>query len=446
MACGGSRGSSGAARGACLGQVYASGLVQTGVSSLSYILNEDANTGVAMQVWQVGGGMVHSENLGGQTKGTHNWAWNGTGYVPGNSYKIKIVASDDGYGGWTKISVDSTPTSFYSPLGVSVNKMQSSASFGKIYVSSATAGTTVFGRACQDGIYVLNADATEVGFATGGKDWGAAGTSSPFKSTIGPDGHLYVADFSNDLIWEFNNDLSVATQIIDGSNKTANQWVESIHVSGMQAGGDRSIYLVDSNYNDVARKGLIKYDLGGNATATPGDTGTQYIGPGYFTFYPRDVARDSAGDWYMCQYRSDPTQAPAISKFTDVPPYELPINTAQWETAKVAPYNGAYGIDIYEPYGWVAYGNYYDGFVRIFNMADGSYVGGFDAGNRMREVAFDAAGNIVTVDNSTEWMRVWSPGSGTNSFTTESWFAIPEPSSLAALVFALPLVAFRRRK
>jgi flagellar hook assembly protein FlgD len=84
------------------------------VSSLSYILNEDANTGVAMQVWQVGGGMVHSENLGGQTKGTHNWAWNGTGYVPGNSYKIKIVASDDGYGGWTKISVDQTSTSFFS--------------------------------------------------------------------------------------------------------------------------------------------------------------------------------------------------------------------------------------------------------------------------------------------------------------------------------------------
>ena len=36
--------------------------------------------------------------------------------------------------------------------------------------------------------------------------WG--GTLGPVKSTIGPDGHLYVADLSNDLAYEFNVDLS----------------------------------------------------------------------------------------------------------------------------------------------------------------------------------------------------------------------------------------------
>ena len=41
---------------------------------------------------------------------------------------------------------------------------------------------------------------------------------------------------------------------------------------------------MDSNYSDNARKGLIRYDLGANATATSGDTGTQIIGPTYYTF------------------------------------------------------------------------------------------------------------------------------------------------------------------
>ena len=82
-------------------------------------------------------------------------------------------------------------------------------------------------------------------------------------------------------------------------------------------------------------------------------------------------------------------------------------------------------------------------------MATGTYLTGFDAGNRLREVAFDAAGNIITVDNSTEWMRVWAPGMGGNSFTSESWFqiaAVPEPSSLSALLMGLPVILLRRRR
>jgi len=200
---------------------------------------------------------------------------------------------------------------------------------------------------------------------------------------------------------------------------------------------------VNSNYNDNNRKGLIQYDLSGNATATPGDTGTQYIGPSYFAFYPRDVARDSNGDWYMCQFRFDPTQAPAISKFLDGPP---PINTAAWETPLAAPYNGAYGIDIFEPEGWVAYGNYYDGWVHIFDMDDGSYVGGFDAGSRVRDVAFDAAGNLYTVDNLTEWLRVWSPGGDYAAITSSNgtFYLVPEPAGL--ILLAVGGLMLRRRR
>ncbi len=423
--------------------VYASGFEQVAPDTLSYVLNEAADTGVVAEVWQVGGGMVYSENLGAQAAGTHTWTWNGTGALSGQQYTVKITASSSGHSGWTQISTDGTSTSFWSPLGISVNKHQWSPNFGKVYVSNASVGTTGYGRPCSDGIYMLKADGSEAGFATGGKDWTAAGTSAPFKSTIGDDDHLYVIDYSNDLAFEFSADMSSVTQLIDASNKSSAQYVGAIHVQGTQAAGNRKIYLANTNYSDTARKGLIGYNLGGNATATPNDKGTQVIGPSYFTFYPMDVARDSAGDWYMCQYRYDPGQAPAISKFYDSA--ELPINTAAWETPKSAPYNGAYGIDIYEPKGWVAYGNYYDGFVHIFNMADGSYVGGFDAGSRIRDLAFDAVGNIYTVDNSTERLRIWSPGDGANWYTTESYFTIvPEPATL--LLLGVPMLLARRRR
>jgi len=420
--------------------VYASGLSQTGINSMTYILNENADSGVTVEMWEVGGGMVYSENLGAQAKGTQSWTWNGTGYVGGNQYTARVVASDNGYMTWTQINTDATPTSFYFPCGVSVNTNQTSPNFGKIYVSESQGGLTVFGRTVSSGIYMLNADASDDGYANGGKDWAAAGTLAPWKSTIGPDDHLYVTDYSNDLAFEFSGDMSTATQLIDGTNKTAGQYVEGIHVDG--TGASRDLYLVNSHYLD-GRRGMIKYDIGVGPTVATNDTGTQYIGPGYFAFYPRDVARDSSGDWYMNNFRSTAGQAPPVMKFTDAAP---PINVAAWEASSA--YTGAYGIDIYEPRGWIAYGGYYNGYVYVFDMATGAYITEFDAGSRIREVAFDAAGNIVTVDNSTEWARIWSPGVGGNSFTTESYFTmvIPEPTSLSALLLGLPVLLFRRRR
>lgn len=377
---------------------YASGVTRSG-NTVTFILNHDAQ---GLVVLRNGGNPVYP----GTTAGTLSFDM--TGYT---SYQIIVTGNTTK--AWTQYVLDQTSTSFERPFGVSVNKNPSSTNFGKVYVSQATALTTLFGRACSDGIYMLRADGVDAGFSAGGRSW--TGNSSPWKSTIGPDGHLYVSDLSNDLAYEFNDDMSVATQLIDASNKTANQWVGGIYVEGTQAQGNRKLYLVDVNNSDTARKGLIMYDLGANATATSGDTGTQIIGPSYYTYYPYDVARDSTGNWYVPQFRYDPTQAPAISKFDGSA--APPINTALWETPRTAPYNGAYGIDINESAGLVAYGNYYDGFVRIFDMASGTYVDGFDAGDRINDVAYDAAGNLVTVDNLTEWARFWSPGGYTVAIT-----------------------------
>ncbi|MDM8006674.1 MAG: lamin tail domain-containing protein [Phycisphaerae bacterium] len=423
--------------GVAYANVYPSGVTvdtagfneKCGTLKVSYVLNEDADgghpnpgdPGVKIEVLDVSDPenpfVVRTVTIARQKKGTHTFEWDGReddGSRADNGtdrYAVKITAADQGYSVWTQISLDQTTTSFYVPVGLSVNRNAGSLHYGSVYVSNATTGTTAYGRANPEGIYRLKADMTEINSGTAGVTWG--GTSGPWKSAIGTDDRVYVTDLSNDLVFDVAPDLSAAVQLIDASNRTTNQWVGGVVVEGTQAAGNRKIYLANVNYNDTARKGLIQYTLDANPTVTASDTGVQYIGPSYYSFYPYDYVRDSVGDWYGTQYRYDPSQAEAIAKFLDST--TLPINTAFWTTPKVAPYNGGYCLDICEERGWVAYGNYYDGFVHVFNTADGSYIDGFDAGSRMRDIAFDAAGNIYTVDNSTEWLRVWSPDDGANS-------------------------------
>lgn len=413
---------------------YASGITALGGGDYGFVLNQDSPSVI---VNLDGGGSI---DLGALPRGLHMF---NVGAATG--FNINVVSSEAV--GWNQYIPDGVSTNFFSPCGVSIDKNPASPNFGKVFVSESNGATTGAGRVTTSGIYMLYADGSESGWANGGVDWQAQGTSSPFKSTIGPDGHLYVTDYSNDLAWEFSADMSVATVLIDGTNKTAGQYVEGIHVEGTQAGGDRQIYLVNSHYAD-ARRGLIQYDLAGNPMAAANDTGVQYIGPDCFAFYPRDVARDSNGDWYMNQFRYSPNQAPPLMKLDDGGTLPLGDDPAEilWQSdMTVLAYNGAYGIDIYEEAGIVAYGNYYTGFVYLLDMETGAILDSFDAGSRIRELAFDAAGNLVTVDNSVEYARFWSPG-GDWIATTGSdgtFMLIPEPAALALL--ALGTLLLRRR-
>jgi len=420
-----------------------------GTLKVSYVLNEDATgtdtlPGVKIEVIDKSAQVVRTVTIASQQKGKYIWHWDGrkddgTRADDDVDYTVKITAAALGYTAWTQISDENTPnldTHFERPQGVGVNTDPTSPKYGRIYVAQASNLPTNGGvdptRPQTDGIYMLRADAVDMGVFQGGLTWDWDGTnySSPLRMTVGPDGHVYVADYANDRVYEFSDDLSTATLVIGDANRTTGQYIRSIYVTGTQAEGNRMIYAVNSNYNDVNRKGIIRYNLGSAAVAS--DTGEQFIPRSYFTYYPWDFEGDANGDWYVMQYRASPNQAPPISKFLDST--TLPLSTPAWEVSRTYTYSR--GLGGHSPKGWIAYGREQNGTVYFFNMDDGAFL--FDvvvgrnasgtASGTVQDIAFDAVGNLYTVDNTRERLRVWSPPDGPNSSsTTTAKFELDKP-------------------
>ncbi|MGC8861328.1 MAG: PEP-CTERM sorting domain-containing protein [Armatimonadota bacterium] len=447
--------------------VYASGLKQTGPNSLSFILNENADLGVTIQVWQVGGGMVYSESLGAKAKGTHTWAWNGSGASPGNVYKVKIVASSSGYSSWTKISTDTPLTNFYSPRGVAVNTNPGSQYFGRVYVSESLGGTCAAGRTVQDGIYILNADLSDAvgqgdNARTGGVAWST--TNSPFRVNVGPDNNVYVCDWS-DLhsgLWMGDPDFNTATELLDSTGRDANGMntthgsISDFVVEG--TGASRKIYTADEDLpsSTSGQRGSIwRYDIGENDSFSGAPSGLLYddLGTGgnlIFNYY-NSLVRANDGTWWYSQDRSGSSTDTLLSLMQ----ISADGSTVLWRSVPdLAANSGADPVRrtrglAYDPVrNYLALATYNAGKVHIFDPVTKTIITSITTVSNAtnRDVAFDAAGNLYIVDNVNERLWVWSPGEGPNSFTTESWFTIPEPSSLAALLLGLPLIAWRRRK
>lgn len=431
---------------------YASGVSQSG-STVNFVLNEAADNVVVNRVGDT------PLLLGPLAKGTHSFSLgSGTGY--------DISVSNSAAPGWAQISDDTnTNNKFFSPRGVTVNRNASSPFFGDVYVSNHVGGDTAdVVRTTPKGIYRTRADQTPVTNSLGGVSWAA--TSSPWKITAAPDGQIYIADWSDSHsgVWRAPGDLSgTFPEVLDNTGRATSGLagnhgsVASVHVEG--TGANTVLYTVDEDFPNPGD--VNAYPIGNNATpfaSTPSKVTTD--GSNVLLNGNMDVVRAPDGSWWITQNRAlgqDTAAAPGLVRFLDggtAPAYSsgtdddldlggagasiaihpdgdlLAFGFSSSSTAEI-PAGRIFLIDISDPTNPTV--------VQTLQEAGGGWV---------RDLDFDVAGNLYTVNNNTETLRVYSPGGDTLAITGSdgSFVLVPEPATLSLLgLGALGLLARRRR-
>lgn len=262
--------------------------------SLGFILNEDATAGVTVAVKnETTNTVVRTFTFASLARGAQSVTWDGkddaNNVVLDGAYSFKVTASATGFGGWTQISNDASPTNqFYSPRGVTVNRDPASPYYGRTYVVEPVGGLCGSGRTTTEGLYLLNADqSSAVGQGDtglrGGVTWGT--TNSPYRAEVGPDGNVYISDWSDSHsgLWMADANVAAATEVLDSTGRDANGLnathgsISATMVEGV--GAARTIYTIDEDFPNSAsgqRGSILRYDIG---------TATTFSGPPSAIFY-----------------------------------------------------------------------------------------------------------------------------------------------------------------
>jgi len=423
---------------------YASG-VSINAGIVTFILNESADN---VTVRFDGG--ASSQDMGALAAGTHT-------FNMGGATSFEIVVKKDSPAGYTQgvlnqISSDSNVLNrFANQRGVAVNKNPNSPAFGRIYVSVSAAGTAE-GRSLTEGIYVMNADQSEIATLgtnalTGGLNFATGGTESPHRVTVGPDNNLYIGDWSDPSGTLYVTDANVATgqNVLDGLGGPCPLTTSRIHgsisgawIEGSLATGDLVVYVIDEDLQTdrtagclagagTERNSIWRWDIGAGplpATTPP----TKFASPLIVTDAQlADLARGPDGKWYVSQRRAEPANSSGVF-------VRNPDGTALWSSlaATRTLFPGAVDIlgetcavDVSPDGKWMAtLRRDTNVFVHLLPLIDGVP----DITNRLaiqtfpsisfgRDLGFDAAGNLYYVSSGQALLRVLSPGGNTTATT-----------------------------
>lgn len=436
--------------------VYAAELSATDQTThfdIDFRLNEDADAGVTVRVYDNTPALVKTIAAGNLLAGANTVQWDKTNdssvAVPSGSYTFEVEAAAAGHTGWTKISDDTTNEAihFYSGKGIAINTDQTSPLFGRVYINenAGDIANAAVRDTTADGVFVLSNDLTDitsqggVGYA-GGVTWDAS-TSSPAGLEI-HEGKLFISDWSDAHagIWVMDEtDLSAAATEL---------WADAIGAGGVRnngtddyagslwdfsilgSGATTALYAMDEDITvgTGTAGSLLQYDIGtavsGYNTVPTVVVDESLISESFVggTYNP---VPDGAGGWWLNQYR-----------FTQNAANACVVHVDSGGTVDFNSFNDLAGgataqerMDQHYGAGMVVDGNslYVSGYHYIaeFDISGGAaataYVGDIlpGVGNSCRDLEMDAAGNLYSMNNSDEFLYVLSPG-GANSYTTSS--------------------------
>jgi len=399
---------------------------------IAYILNQDADTGVAVSVC-IGTNVTWSTNLPGGSpgtlKGTNGLTWPGCDAfgnpVTNGNWSICVLAKSSGFADWTEIN----SSYVWAAEGIAVNNNTNSLHFGRIFVGNAAEG---LGSDPGDllGITKYYADASpadEGSFSDGGWSW-SGNDSSPWKLEVGEDDRVYVADGASACtVLSFDQFITSNSPPLLAL-RTNNMVDPGVNYAGLAAtgtGNNRAIYMSDIGSGSPGGFGVRQWILTSSGSAATNDPGVTVVpaSPSLpLEAFPQDVAVDSTGRIFVIQkLLSSDLQTNRVLAFA---PYTgSPLTDPLW-TVTNSSLENAFGIAAALHTNWVAvacrgsttYG------ITLYDADTGAAIPtpGLNTGDpKYTDVCWDRAGNLYLAD---WWNSVWTAYSppGTNQYETAS--------------------------
>ncbi len=433
---------------------YASGITNDS-GTVSFILNEAADN---VKVIFDGGGAGNTNDLGALPKGVASFSLGAH-----TSWAIHVTKSSAQV--WTQISDDNNVfNNFYSPRSAAVNRNPASPYFGRVYVlenaAGTSSGTTTENqtRTVNKGIYALNADLSD---AVGQGDTGLTGgleafdilttavnsAYEPWKIAVGEDDYLYISDAQDPRgsLSRVDANLQNGELVLAGVGNMAqpdlHTVIYGIKVAGSLSAGNLSVLGIDGQWPG-ASGGVFRWDIGSGPL--PAESAPVLVAP--------------------------PTTSLEQDANLDVHP-----NGNIFVNFRRATANGPTpGLQVFDPSGtrlFTSHNGSTEAFLEIRCISispDGSTVALLRNDRRVsligltngvpdlsssnflatfpsssstgyRTLDWDAAGNLYVGNNSTELLRVFSPGGSKTAITTSSGqFYTVAPQTVVSVAASTP--------
>jgi len=411
-------------------------------TNLKFTLNGHANS-VQIDIYN-NSEVVKSINLGAMDKGIQSTNADLSEFQNG-TYKWTVTASAANIDRPVKITNDTiSQLQFYSPRGVAVDNEFESPCFGRVYASETVPGK-VKSRTTKDGVYILNSameDVTGQGpnSYAGGVTWG--GSSSPMRLCVAPDGLVYLSDWSDSHsgVWVMNpeNPENVFSEVFAGltrestgleKNGNVNVHGSISHCWVTGTGTDKKLFTFDEDYTDATATSagnLLQYNIGSQdlpwQSAPSAIVYNDALNGNLQQNMNSCIAPDGKKGWWISQYRGVDTEA--IPSLIHVDKKDsVDFNSGKTPTLIANSYTGGMAVN-------------YEGTrlamgckdqVKIFSVAFSEdsipsltllYSVSPAMGTNTAGLAYDRAGNLYVISNSSERLGAWAFPKSDNTFVT----------------------------
>lgn len=396
-------------------------------AQLSFVLNDTASSVVVNVIDLETGSSVAEINAGSFPKGMQSVEWDGTGGEEGKQYVFTVMAEQPNASAtdWT-MYFDSGDINIFT-RGVAVVTDQTDPNFGFIFTSND-------GGPLGTGINIFNADGSMhdpflvAADATSGGSLNY-GTDAPLFATLDSLGRIYVSLKDLGQVMRINRDFT-GDVVIDGLT-----FAKGLYVEG--TGEDFTIYVAADNQ-------ILRGKLG---TADMMNASEMEVVAQFSDFFPHQIILDDEGFLYVSLRVSNDLgmDGKGIRKYDISGTLPVTDNDALWFLMEDKTFIANdllfdYGQDRTSNADDLLYyvtragsGNDQDGIWRVNDInsffpdtvrviTEQAFYGGDENVQARATIDFDAAGNIVFMENANEHVFfVAPPGEGaTNSFTTTS--------------------------